>query len=61
MSSYFPLGIPLGKISEFKRDVQSGYYSIKTELFEDPSQIYYVYVIENLDQKEIKELKKEQP
>jgi rod shape-determining protein MreC len=61
MSSYFPLGIPLGKISEFERDVQSGYYTISTELFEDPSQVYYVYVIENLDQKEINELKNEQP
>ena len=61
MSSYFPVGIPLGKISEFERDVQSGYYTISTELFEDPSQVYYVYVIENLDQKEINELKNEEP
>jgi rod shape-determining protein MreC len=61
MSSYFPMGIPLGKISEFERDVQSGYYTISTELFEDPSQVYYVYVIENLDRQELFELKKELP
>jgi rod shape-determining protein MreC len=61
MSSYFPLGIPLGKITDFERNIQSGYYTISTELFEDPSQVYYVYVIENLEVKEINGLNKELP
>ena len=61
MSSYFPLGIPLGKITDFERNIQSGYYTISTELFENPSQVYYVYVIENLEVKEINGLNKELP
>ena len=59
MSSYFPLGIPLGKITSYNRDNRSGYYKINTSLFEDPSQVYYVYVIENKDIEEINKLKKE--
>tara|TARA_A100001011_G_scaffold162951_1_gene171430 strand:+ start:31251 stop:32072 length:822 start_codon:yes stop_codon:yes gene_type:complete len=61
MSSYFPLGIPLGKISSFKSDDKSGYYKIDVSLFEDPSQVYYVYVIENKDIVDIKKLKQNLP
>ncbi len=57
MSSYFPLGIPLGKISSFESDNKSGYYKIEVMLFKDPSQVYYVYVIENKDIEDIKKLK----
>ena len=59
MSSFFPLGIPLGKISNYEANTKSGYYKINASLFEDPSQVYYVYVIENLDIKEIKKIKKD--
>ena len=59
MSSYFPLGIPLGKITSYNRDNRSGYYKINTSLFEDPSQVYHVYVIENKDIEEINKIKKE--
>ena len=59
MSSYFPLGIPLGNITSYNRDTRSGYYKINTSLFEDPSQVYHVYVIENKDIEEINKLKKE--
>tara|TARA_B100000989_G_scaffold224843_1_gene172196 strand:+ start:2929 stop:3750 length:822 start_codon:yes stop_codon:yes gene_type:complete len=58
MSSYFPLGIPIGKISKLNKTQGSGYYSVDAILFNDPSQIYYAYVIENLDFKEIKSLQK---
>ena len=57
MSSYFPLGIPLGKISSFKSDDKSGYYKIDVSHFEDPSQVSYVYEIENNDIVDIKNLK----
>ena len=58
MSSYFPLGIPIGKISKLNKIQGSGYYSVDAILFNDLSQIYYAYVIENLDFKEIKSLQK---
>jgi rod shape-determining protein MreC len=59
MSSFFPLGIPLGKISNYEADIKSGYYKINASLFEDPSQVYYVYVVENFDIEEIKKIKKD--
>jgi len=58
MSSYFPLGIPIGKISKLEKIEESGYYSVNAELFNDPSQIYYVYVLENLDFQELESLQK---
>ena len=45
MSSFFPLGIPLGKISNYEANTKSGYYKINASLFEDPSQVYYVYEV----------------
>jgi rod shape-determining protein MreC len=61
MSSYFPLGIPVGKITKLDKIEGSGYYSINAELFEDPSQIYYVYVLENIDFQELQSLQKKLP
>ena len=58
MSSYFPLGIPIGKISKLNKIKGSGYYSVDAILFNDLSQIYYAYVIENSDFQEIKSLQK---
>ena len=58
MSSYFPFGIPIAKITDFEDNSKIGYYSIKTELFEDPSLIYHVYIIENKDLEEINTLQK---
>lgn len=58
MSSYFPLGIPIGKITKLNKIKGSGYYSIDAILFNDLSQIYYVYVLENSDFREIKSLQK---
>jgi len=59
MSSYFPFGIPLGKITSFEKNTTSGYYSINAKLFDDPTTLYYVYVVEHLDQEEINTLYKE--
>ena len=61
MSSYFPLGIPIGKITRLDKIEGSGYYSIDVELFEDLSQIYYVYVLENIDFQELQSLQKKLP
>ena len=61
MSSYFPLGIPIGKITRLEKIDGSGYYSIDAELFEDLSQIYYVYVLKNIDFQELQSLQKKLP
>ncbi len=59
MSSYFPLGINLGRITNYEPDIKSGYYKINASLFEDPSQVYYVYVIDNNDIEDIRKLKQD--
>ncbi len=61
MSSYFPLGIPLGKITQLEKNEGSGYYAIDLSLFSDPSQVYNAYVIENKDFKELQSLLKKLP
>jgi rod shape-determining protein MreC len=61
MSSYFPLGIPIGKITKLEENQASGYYSIAAKLFSDPSQVYYAYVLENIDFQELKSLSKKLP
>lgn len=58
MSSYFPFGISVGKIIDFENNSESGYYLINAKLFENPSLIYYVYILENSDLEEIKRLQK---
>ena len=58
MSSYFPQGIPLGIITQIKSDTNSGFYVMNAELFENPSQVYSVYVIENKFKNEIEFLTK---
>lgn len=59
MSSYFPLGIPVGTISSYDRNSKNGYYTIDVDLFEDPSQVYYVYILTNEDKEEINTLKQD--
>lgn len=61
MSSYFPKGIPLGKITQLQKNEGSGYYTIFLTLFSDPSQAFYAYVVENKDFKEIESLLKKLP
>ncbi|SDS02482.1 rod shape-determining protein MreC [Gillisia sp. Hel1_33_143] len=55
-SLIFPQGIPIGKILDFKLDNNESYYTINIQLFNDMTNIGYVYVIENKIKAEIKEL-----
>ena len=56
MSSYFPYGITLGVVTNLEKNIQNGYYKIDAELFENPSELYKAYVIENSDFNEINSL-----
>ena len=56
MSSYFPVGIPLGKVVQLDSSQLDGYYTIDVKLFEDPSQVQYVYLLENQDREEITDI-----
>ena len=56
MSSYFPSDLKIGKIISLNKQKNKGYYSIEVELFNNPSQWEYVYIIENKDIKEIKKI-----
>jgi len=55
-SLIFPQGIPIGSIEEFKLDQNESYYTIEIRLFNDMTNIGYVYIIENKEKEEIKEL-----
>jgi len=52
-STIFPKGIPVGKVVSFKLDETENYYNIKVKLFNDMTNVGHVYIIENLDAKEI--------
>lgn len=56
-SSYFPGGLPIGKIVEIEEDPQGGnFHSIKVELFNDLSTARHVYIVNNLFKDEFKEI-----
>lgn len=55
-SYIFPQGIPIGKITDFSLDVSESYYTIDIRLFNDMTNIGYVYIIENKDKAEVKAL-----
>ncbi|MUP47358.1 rod shape-determining protein MreC [Gramella sp. BOM4] len=55
-SLIFPKGLPIGKIIDFKLDQTQSYYTINIELFNDMTNIGYVYVIENVNKEAIQEL-----
>ena len=55
-SSYFPMGIPLGVITQVDRPQSEGYYQIDVTLFDNPLQYKYVYLLNNMDFDEIKSL-----
>ncbi|MBN09720.1 MAG: rod shape-determining protein MreC [Flavobacteriaceae bacterium] len=56
MSTYFPEGILIGSVNNFKKTKGSGYYYIDVELFNSVAQTMNVYIIENYNQHEIKSL-----
>ncbi|HET8753977.1 MAG TPA: rod shape-determining protein MreC [Salinimicrobium sp.] len=55
-SLIFPKGIPIGKIKDFSLDISESYYTIDVRLFNDMTNIGYVYIIENTSKEEISEL-----
>jgi len=55
-SSIFPKGVPVGIIEKFQLDQAENYYEINIRLFNDMSSIEHVYIIENVDKKEITDL-----
>lgn len=55
-SLIFPKGMPIGKIEDFSLDQTQSYYTINIKLFNDMTNIGYVYVIENVNKEEVQEL-----
>ena len=55
-SLIFPKGIPIGSIANYQLDQSESYYTIDIELFNDMTNIGYVYIIENTAQAEIRKL-----
>lgn len=57
-SIIFPKGIPVGTIKDFQLDNAENFYTIDVQLFNDMTNIEYVYIIENVDKNEINSLLK---
>ncbi|HBK84210.1 MAG TPA: rod shape-determining protein MreC [Flavobacterium sp.] len=57
-SVIFPENIPVGKIEKAYIDKNTNYYTINVRLFNDMTNIGYVYVIENRKKEELLELQK---
>jgi len=55
-STIFPRGIGIGTIVNYKLDQNKSYYLIDVKLFNDMTNIGFVYIIQNNDAKEIKNL-----
>lgn len=55
-SLIFPKGLPIGRVADFKLDNSKSYYIINVKLFNDMTNIGYVYVIENKDRDAAKEI-----
>lgn len=55
-SLIFPKGLLIGSITDFELDQSESYYTINIKLFNDMTNIGYVYVIENVNKEEIKSL-----
>ena len=59
MSSIFPENIPIGTIKSFDLDNSKSFYFINVELFNDMTNIGTIYIIKNLNRKEVLELEAE--
>ena len=55
-SLIFPKGLPIGTIEDFSTDISESYYTINIRLFNDMTNIGYVYVIKNTERDDIEEL-----
>jgi rod shape-determining protein MreC len=58
-SSIFPENIPIGTIKSFDLTISKSYYHIDVALFNDMTNLKNVYIIKNLDRKEILQLESE--
>ncbi|SHI84177.1 rod shape-determining protein MreC [Aquimarina spongiae] len=58
-STIFPRGIGIGTIANYKLDENKSYYLIDVKLFNDMTNIGFVYTIKNRDTEEIKNLENE--
>ena len=56
MSFYFPKGIPIGSISNYKTNITEGYFEIEVSLFNDFSSLNNVYILDKLDNEQINKL-----
>lgn len=56
MSSIFPENIPIGTIKKYDLNASRSFYNIDVELFNDMANIKNVYLIENKNREQIKEL-----
>jgi rod shape-determining protein MreC len=59
MSDYFPHGIPIGKVLNFKKPKLEGYYDIDIELFSNHTQKEFVYILKNKKKDQLNQLKNE--
>ena len=55
-SLIFPKGLPIGTVKDFELDRSESYYTINIKLFNDMTNIGYVYVIENVNKEELQAL-----
>ena len=55
-SLIFPKGLPIGSIEDFTLDQTQSYYTINIKLFNDMTNIGYVYIIENVNKDAIEAL-----
>lgn len=55
-SSIFPQGVLIGIIDSYTLDISGDTYTVQVELFNDMTNLGHVYIIENLDIEEIKQL-----
>ena len=55
-STIFPRGIPIGTIKDFTLQTAQNYYDIEVMLFNTMTHVGHVYIIENQDATEIKQL-----
>ncbi|MFP4845321.1 rod shape-determining protein MreC [Winogradskyella sp. PE311] len=57
-STIFPKGIGIGIVDSFEKEISGDTYTIQVRLFNDMSNLGTVYILENLDKKEIDSLHK---
>lgn len=55
-STIFPKGVPIGTVLSFELDETGNYFVVQLKLFNDMTNLGYVYVIKNLDAEEINAL-----